>query len=138
MSARFTLSVVSNSIYNVDPKVFDGSESEILARAQAFLTPSKKFMIFSILYSIYPFLTKYFKMSFTQPGSEKFFLNLMMDSMRQREASGVKNLDYLEYLMGLKHRKEIDGKLSNFSKFWNLKNYIFKKIWGSHHMELHF
>ncbi|KAL7015463.1 hypothetical protein ACKWTF_016466 [Chironomus riparius] len=108
LCARFTLSVVSNSIYNVDPKVFDGSESEILARAQSFLTPSKKFMIFSILYSIYPFLTKYFKMTFTQPGSEKFFLNLMMDSMRQREASGVKNLDYLEYLIGLKHRKEID------------------------------
>jgi len=34
----------------------------------------------------------------------------MMESMRQREASGKKNMDYLEFLMGLKNRKEIDGE----------------------------
>lgn len=49
-------------------------------------------------------------MSLTKPGSEKFFLNLMMESMRQRKASGIKNMDYLEFLMGLKNRKEIDGE----------------------------
>lgn len=49
-------------------------------------------------------------MSFTKQGSETFFFNLMMDSMKQREASGVKNMDYLEYLIGLKNRKEIDGR----------------------------
>ncbi|XP_070508784.1 probable cytochrome P450 28a5 [Chironomus tepperi] len=108
LSSRFTISVVSNSIYNVDPRVFDGSESEILSRAQSFLTPTKKFMILSLLWSLYPFLSKYVKMSLTQPGSEQFFFNLMMNSMKQREASGVKNLDYLEYLIGLKNRKEVD------------------------------
>lgn len=72
--------------------------------------PSKKFMIISIFHSIYPFLAKYFKLCLTKPGSEKFFLDLMMNSMRQREASGVKNLDYLEYLIELKNRKEVDGE----------------------------
>jgi hypothetical protein len=51
------------------------------------------------------------KFSFSQKGSEKFFFDLMESSMRQREASGIKQPDYLEYLIGLKNRKEISGKI---------------------------
>lgn len=113
ISERYTISVVSNSIYNVDPKTFEGGESEILKTAQVFLTPSKKTLFLSVLWSIYPFMSRYIKFSFAQPESVDFFYNLMVNSMRQREAAGVKNLDYLEYLIGLKNKKEIDGKFYN-------------------------
>jgi hypothetical protein len=110
LSARYTISVVSNSIYNVDPKVFEGGESEILQEAQVFLTPSKKFMIVMLLNSLYPVIGKFIKFSFSQPGSQRFFFKLMEDSMKQREASGVKNMDYLDFLIQLKNKKEISGE----------------------------
>jgi hypothetical protein len=34
----------------------------------------------------------------------------MENSMRQREASGVNNMDYLEYLLQLKKKREITGE----------------------------
>ena len=107
---RYAISVVSNSIYNVDPKSFEGGESEILSSAQDFLTPTKKTMILFGLWSVYPFLSRFFKFAFAKPDAAKFFYDLMVSSMRQREVSGVKNMDYLEYLIALKNKKEIDGK----------------------------
>lgn len=111
LSARYAISVVSNSIYNVDPKTFEGGESEILSQAQVFLTPSKKTLYLYMLWGLYPFMSKYFKFSFSKDGASSFFHNLMMNSIRQREASNVKNYDYLEFLIDLKNKREISGKL---------------------------
>lgn len=56
-------------------------------------------------------MSKFLKFSFAKPEAAKFFYDLMVNSMRQREASNVKNMDYLEYLIALKNKKEIDGEL---------------------------
>lgn len=110
ISSRFTISVVSNSIYNVDPKTFEGGESEILARAYEYMTPTRKAMIIWSLWKYYPFLKKILKMSLFRPGLHKFFIDLMTNSLKQREESGVNNFDYLEYLMELRNKKKITGE----------------------------
>ncbi|KAG5669104.1 hypothetical protein PVAND_017001 [Polypedilum vanderplanki] len=110
LSARYTISVVSNSIYNIDPKTFEGGESELLKVAQKFLAPSKKFMFIFMLNSLYPFLLKHYKFSFSQPGSQKFFFDLMDNSIKHREASGVKCMDYLDHLLTLKQKREISDQ----------------------------
>lgn len=73
------------------------------------------------LWSIYPFLRRFLKFGFAQPGAEKFFFDLMESSMKQREASDIKQIDYLEYLIGLKNRKEINGKFDYKNPFVGVK-----------------
>ena len=62
------------------------------------------------LIMVYPGLAKILKLGFTQPGSVKFFSDLMENSMKQREESDIKQIDYLDHLITLKNRKEISGE----------------------------
>lgn len=109
--ARFTISIVSKSIYNVDPKCFDGEESEILKMSQKFTTPTKRFMITAMLTTMYPFLSKYLKLSLTLPGAENFFIDLMQKAIDYREQNKIQNADYLDHLMTLKNKKQVTGNL---------------------------
>lgn len=101
---------MSNSIYNVDPKSFEGQESEILKVSQTFTSPSKRIMIYMMLTTIYPFLTKFHKFRFTKIGAENFFIELMEKAIKHREESKVQSMDYLDHLMNLKRKKKISGE----------------------------
>lgn len=110
MVARFTISIVSNSIYNVDPKTFEGQESEILKKGRMFTAPSMRMLIVMTLTKIYPFLSKHLKFGFSQPGAENFFIDLMSDAIKNRERNKIKRVDYLDHLINLKNKKQITGK----------------------------
>jgi hypothetical protein len=110
LSARFTISVVSNSIYNVEPESFEGKESEILKTSQQFLKPSKRFLVILILTTIYPFLSRFIKFGLSSPGAEQFFIDLMDKAIKFREESKIQRMDYLDHLVGLKRKKEISGE----------------------------
>ena len=116
LAARFTISIVSSSIYNVDPKVFDGEESEILKRSQTFTTPTKQFMFVFLLTTIYPFLSDYVKISFSKPGAAEFFQALMIEAIKHREETKLQRIDYLDHLMTLRNKKEISGKRKGFAE----------------------
>ena len=73
------------------------------------------------LWNIYPFLEKFLKFGFAQPGAEKFFSDLMKSSMKQREESDIKQIDYLDHLITLKNRKEISGEWEIYMKILKLK-----------------
>lgn len=111
LAACFTISIVSNSIYNVDPRSFEGEESDILKAGQSITSPSKRFMIMMMLRTVYPFLKPYLKINFTKPGAVEFFVDLMDKAMKHRESHNIQTGDYLEYLMNLKKKKEISGKI---------------------------
>lgn len=116
MASRYTISVVSNSIYNVDPKSFEsGEESEILTKSQAFMAPSKQFIVKMMLTTIYPFLSKFLKFNFSSPDADKFYIELMNQAVKFREENKIQRPDYLDYLMNLKIKKEISGE--NLQKF---------------------
>lgn len=110
LAARFTISVVSNSIYNVDPESFKGKDSEILKTSQKLTAPTKRFIIIMMLTTVYPFLKNILKLGFSQPGAENFFIDLMEKAIKNREESTTQSLDYLDHLMNLKRKKEISGK----------------------------
>lgn len=82
-----------------------------------FAAPSKKLMIFMMLRTIYPFLSKYLKFGFSQPGAEKFFIELMDKAMKHRITSNIQRVDYLDHLLTLKKKKEISGEVFNFISF---------------------
>jgi hypothetical protein len=119
LAARFTISIVSTSIFNVDPKTFEGQESEILKRSQNFTTPTKRFMILIMLNTLYPFLSEYLKLSFAQPGAENFFIELIDRAIKYREENNIKCADYLDHLMNLRNRNEIFGWYLSFVCFFS-------------------
>lgn len=57
--------------------------------------------------AIYPFLSKYLKISFSQPGSIDYFTKIMANAVNARAESKILKGDYLEYLMNLTVKKEI-------------------------------
>lgn len=109
MAARFTISVVSSSIYAVDAQSFTGGESDIVKKCQVLLVPSKVFHIKQLMSSVYPFLSKYLKVSFCQPETQKFFTDLMDDAINRRTENDIHQNDYLEHLINLRKKKEISG-----------------------------
>ena len=121
LAARFTISVVSNSIYNVDPESFKGKDSEILKTSQTFTAPTKRFIIIMMLTTVYPFLKKILKLGSSQPGAENFFIDLMSQAIKNREESTTQSLDYLDHLMNLKRKKEISGEFKVFKICLSLK-----------------
>lgn len=62
------------------------------------------------LNQIYPLLNKYLKFGFSQPGAEKFFIDLMADAIKYREENKIQRADYLDHLINLKKKKEITGE----------------------------
>ena len=110
MAARFTISVVSSSIYAVDAQSFTGGESEIVKKCQVLFVPSKVFHIKQLLSSVYPFLSKYLKVGFCQPETQTFFTDLMVDAINRRTENDIHQNDYLEHLINLRKKKEISGK----------------------------
>jgi hypothetical protein len=73
-------------------------------------------MINMMITTIYPFLEKYLKLAFAQPGAEKFFIDLMLKAIQHREESKIQRMDYLDHLVGLKKKKEISGDFWKINK----------------------
>lgn len=64
--------------------------------------------------TVYPFLTKFIKFGFSQPGAENFFIELMDKAVKFREESKIQRMDYLDHLINLKKKKEISGEFLAF------------------------
>ena len=107
LAARYTITVVSDSMYGLDAKAFEKRESEILIISSSFLKPRSNLRMNQVLTSIYPFLNKLRKIISTQLGSVEFFTKIMENAINKRSESKIVKGDYLEYLMNLTNKKEI-------------------------------
>lgn len=110
MAGRFTLANVSSSIYNVDPKSFESDKCEFMKKSQEFLSPSKRLVFVMLLTTVYPFMGKFLKMSFSRQGATEFFTEIMKQAIKYREESNFKRADYLEHLTALRKQKDISGE----------------------------
>ena len=103
--AKFTTDVVSSCIFDADAQSFTKEKPEIreMGRKMMQFSPFINFMF--IIYSVFPFLMKYYKLSLTRKEVEVFFTDLMHQAVKQREANKVKRDDYLAYLISLREKK---------------------------------
>lgn len=74
-------------------------------------------MVIMLLRTLYPFLGRWLKFSFSRPGAENFFIELMSKAMKHREETKIQRIDYLDHLMNLKNKKEISGEAKWLQKF---------------------
>lgn len=110
LAARYTLSIVSNSIYNIDSTCFEEEEPEILKVSLKLLAPPKNIVILMSLTSIYPFLSRWLKLSFSGKAAAEYFTKLMDQALEFRLKNKIQRIDYLDHLLNLRNKKEISGE----------------------------
>lgn len=104
--AKFTTDVVSSCIFNADAQSFTKEKPEIreMGRKIMQFTPFITFMF--IVYTIFPFFMKIYKVKMVQKEVEDFFTNLMLQAVEQREKNPVNRDDYLAYLISMRNKKQ--------------------------------
>ncbi|XP_053694786.1 probable cytochrome P450 28a5 [Sabethes cyaneus] len=107
LAAKFTTDVVSSCIFAADAQSFTSDKPEIQEMGRKLLDFSFFSFVCMIFMEMFPKIAKKLKIGFISKSIEKFFCNLMSEAITHREASVVKRIDYLDYLINLRKKKEI-------------------------------
>lgn len=111
LALRFTCEVVADCILGLKASGFESDDiSEIQRMGGKLFEQNPAFMIFVIINSICPFVTKFYQMKLMAKHVEDFFLNLTREAIKIRSESKVDRVDFLNYLLELKHK----GKVTDF------------------------
>ncbi|XP_065082619.1 probable cytochrome P450 28d1 [Ochlerotatus camptorhynchus] len=104
---RFTTDVVSSCIFGADAQSFIHDDAEIREMGSKLMDSSFLFVLKMSVMTVLPSVAKLFNISLVSRPREMFFIKLMSEAIRHREASSEKRLDYLDYLSTLKRQKHI-------------------------------
>lgn len=104
---KYTTDVVSSCIFGADAQSFVHEDAEIRVMGSKLMDSSFMFSVKMSIMTVLPSLAKLFRLSLVSRPREKFFIKLMSEAIRHREASSEKTLDYLDYLSTLKREKQI-------------------------------
>lgn len=105
MAGRFTLEVVSNCIYGIESSSFTDNPSQLRKYATTIFSFGLFDMIYFILVSLFPWITKIYSKSFISKEVTKFFCDLMKQAITLRNEKNIHRDDYLNYLLELNKRK---------------------------------
>uniref|UniRef100_A0A8D8FRG5 Probable cytochrome P450 28a5 n=2 Tax=Culex pipiens TaxID=7175 RepID=A0A8D8FRG5_CULPI len=107
LAAKYTTDVVASCIFGTEGGSFTAEESEIRETSKALLNQTFMFVVITAVQSIAPFVRRFVKLSLIPKRIEDFFVGLMAEAIRTRKASGTRQSDYLDYLIGLQEKKDI-------------------------------
>lgn len=106
ISAKYTIDVVSSCIFNADAQSFTKDKPEIREMGRKIMEPNSFLTFVFIIYTIFPFLTKVYKIKMVPKEVEDFFTNLMVQAVEHREKNHIKRDDYLAFLIGMRDKKQ--------------------------------
>ncbi|EAT41341.1 AAEL006992-PA [Aedes aegypti] len=107
LSAKFTTDVVSSCIFACDAQSFTSGKPEIREQGRKLMEQSFSSFLILLFIINFPTLAKIFKIGLVPKSLEKFFTDLMKEAISHRDASGTNRVDYLDYLISLRNKKEI-------------------------------
>lgn len=107
LAAKYTTDVVSSCIFDTDAQSFTNEKAEIREMGRKLMDSSLSFVFMMMILATFPKLSRILHLGLVSKDLEKFFTNLMAEATRYREANGVKRVDYLDYLISLRNKKEI-------------------------------
>ncbi|KFB35513.1 AGAP003343-PA-like protein [Anopheles sinensis] len=109
LCAKYTTDVVSSCIFAADAQSFSKEKAEIREMGRKLLEPNFRIVLMFLLIGLVPALKKLFPIAFVPKPIEQFFTRLMDDAVAYREKNGIKRVDYLDHLIGLKARKQLSS-----------------------------
>lgn len=108
ISGKYTCDVVSSCAFGIDAQSFKTENPEIMTMGKKILQPSLRFTIIFLLMTISTKLTKFLRLGFVTKDVESFFIKIMEDAIKYREDNKIERNDYLEYLISLRNKKELE------------------------------
>lgn len=105
--AKFTTDVVSSCIFNADAQSFTKENPEIREMGRKMFQFSPFLIFMFILYTVFPFMRKVYRIKFVDKEVEDFFTNLMFQAIEHREKNKITRDDYLAFLIGMRNKKQL-------------------------------
>ncbi|KAH8265555.1 hypothetical protein KR038_010484 [Drosophila bunnanda] len=115
MSLCFTTETVTDCVLGLSAQSFSDKPSPIMKYINDLFNQPWTFMIFFILTSTFPILSKVIKLRFVPPHVEKFFIGVMgtaVEARRAQLASGkqFERTDFLDYILQLADKRSLDTR----------------------------
>lgn len=105
LSMMYTLDIIAAGIYGVDSGNFtENHPTEMFKLTEGLFNESLSFLLYTTVISMFPKLMKYVNVSFFDAKVGKFFVNVLEQSVKQKEKSGVLGQDFLSFLMELTNK----------------------------------
>lgn len=109
LSKKFTATVTASCIYGVNGIAFTNNinDSVICQMGVQLIKATKRIIIFSIITGIFPFITKFYKLSYIPQPVYDFFYGITKTSTDLRLKTQINQIDFIEFLLQLKEKKNI-------------------------------
>lgn len=104
ISARAIGSIVFDIGFGIDADTF-APNSDFVERSVNQLTSSPYDELWSLIYTIFPFMQKVVRPRFTSKEFTSWFIDLFNHAVELRESQGAPRDDYLNFLLELKKKK---------------------------------
>lgn len=104
LCSRFTVDVVSNTIFAVEGRSFLEEKPLIKIMGEELMAHSFQAVMYMTVLSMIPYFLDFFKISMVTKKTEKFFIQLMNDAIKYREDNNIERDDYMNYLIKLKKK----------------------------------
>ncbi|GAB0098878.1 hypothetical protein DMENIID0001_146820 [Sergentomyia squamirostris] len=108
LATKFTTDVVSSCIFGLDGGSFIGGKAIIREMGRVIYTPNWRVFSYFVVASVFPYLTRIYKMTFVPKPVEQFFVEIMKDAVTFRRQTNVDRFDYLHYLLELQEKKNLN------------------------------
>uniref|UniRef100_A0A1B6GTY8 Cytochrome P450 n=1 Tax=Cuerna arida TaxID=1464854 RepID=A0A1B6GTY8_9HEMI len=99
--SRYGLAVISNTSFGLDSDALTNEDSRFVKMANKLFAPTAE-RILTALLRFNNDVARLFKMKVTPPDVSDFFISLVMDAIKYREANSVVRNDYLQLLIQLR------------------------------------
>lgn len=111
LALRFTCEVVADCILGLKANGLESDEiSEIQRMGSKLFEQNPFFILFIIISSICPAITKFYQLKIMPKYVEDFFLDMTCQAIRMRSEGKIDRVDFLNYLLELKQK----GKVTDF------------------------
>lgn len=111
LALRFTCEVVADCILGLKASGLESDEiSEIQQMGTKLFEQNPFFILFIIISSICPSITKFYQLKIMPKHVEDFFLNLTREAIKMRSEGEIDRVDFLNYLLELKEK----GRVTDF------------------------
>lgn len=109
LALRFTCEVVADCILGIQASGFESDEISIIQQMGSKLfDQNPAFILFFIISSICPAITKFYTLKIMPKKMEEFFLNMTREAISMRSEGKIDRVDFLNYLLDLKKKGKVN------------------------------
>ncbi|CAK9800909.1 Cytochrome P450 6a8 [Anthophora plagiata] len=113
LAAKFTIDVIGSCAFGIQINALTDEESEFHKAAKKFSKPSYKATLWRMLRTAMPKLYKFLGVQVIDPGVTKFFKDVVLHMINQREERGIKRHDFMDLLIELKNKGTLENESGN-------------------------